>query len=213
MLQGEHKDGSVIEHLEELRWALIRSLLSVAVLFPVAFYFSDRITAVLVEKMCPVGFKLRYFSPVEPFLVQLKMAAFIAIFIAAPYILRQAWGFIAPGLYGPEKRFAGFLLLLSCILFAGGAAFALVAILPVIMTFSTGFQTAYLEAAIGFEQFISLAGMLALAFGAMFQCPAIVFVLVKTGLVTVERIIVLRPVIIVVILVISAILTPPDVFS
>ncbi len=213
MLQGEHKDGSVIEHLEELRWAIIRSLLSVVLLFPVAFYFSDQLTGILVGKLCPAGLKLRYFSPVEPFLVQLKISLFIAVCVAAPYILRQAWGFIAPGLYFTEKRFAGLLLVISCALFAAGAAFSLVVILPMVMAFSIGFQTSYLEAAIGFEQFINLTGMLTVAFGAMFQCPAVVFILIRTGVVSIERITALRSVIIVVILVVSAILTPPDVFS
>ncbi len=213
MLQGEHKEGSVVEHLEELRWAIIRSLLSVLLLFPVAFYFSDQLTGALVGRLCPAGLKLRYFSPVEPLFVQLKMSLYLAICVAAPYILRQIWGFVAPGLYSAEKRFAGLLLLISCLLFAVGAAFSLFVILPVVMTFSIGFQTSYLEAAIGFEQFINLTGMLSIAFGAMFQCPAVVFILIRTGVVSIERITSLRSVIIVVILVISAILTPPDVFS
>lgn len=116
MLQGEHKEGSVIEHLEELRWAIIRALLSVVLLFPLAFYFSDQLSGILVEKLCPPGLKLRYFSPVEPFLVQLKMSLFLATFVAVPYILRQVWGFIAPGFYSPEKRFAGCFWSVVCFL-------------------------------------------------------------------------------------------------
>lgn len=81
------------------------------------------------------------------------------------------------------------------------------------MKFSIGFQSSYLEAAIGYEQFVDLVGILALAFGAMFQCPAVIFILVRTGVVSIERITELRSVIIVVILIISAILTPPDVIS
>lgn len=213
MLQGQHKEGSIVEHLEDLRWAIIRALLSVLLVFPLAYYFSDQLTDLLVGRLCPAGLKLRYFSPVEPLLVKLKMSMYLGIFVAAPYILRQAWGFVSPGLYSTEKRLAGILLMISCLLFAAGAGFALVFILPVVMTFSVGFQTSYLEAAIGFEQFINLVGMLAISFGAMFQCPAVVFILIRTGVVSVERVASLRSVIIVVILVISAVLTPPDVFS
>lgn len=213
MLQGENKEGSFVEHLEELRWALIRVVISVTVLFPVAYYFSDMLTDSLVRLFCPAGMKLRYFSPVEPLMVKLKMSLYVALFVAAPYILRQTWGFLAPGLYFTEKRFAGWLLLISWVLFVIGGAFSMFAILPVVMTFSLGFQTDYLEAAIGFEQFISLISMLVLSFGVMFQCPAAVFLMVRTGIVSLEKMRSLRSVIFVTILIISAILTPPDVFS
>ncbi|HNX74155.1 MAG TPA: twin-arginine translocase subunit TatC [Candidatus Rifleibacterium sp.] len=213
MLQGESKEGSIVEHLEELRWAIIRALLSVTLLFPVAFYFSDRLTEVLVGRLCPPGMKLRYFSPVEPLFVQLKMSLFLAMFVAAPYILRQLWGFIAPGLYNTERRHAGLLLLISCLLFAAGTLFSLALILPLIMAYSVGFQTPYLEPAIGFEQFINLAGLLSLSFGIMFQCPALIFILIRTGLVTAEKVAAMRPFIIVAIFVAAAILTPPDVIS
>lgn len=213
MLQGENKVGSFVDHLEELRWALIRAVISVVLLFPVAYLFSDQLNSTLVSSFCPVGLKLRYFSPIEPLLVKLKMSLYLSMCVAAPYILRQAWGFLAPGLYHGEKKFAGWLLLVSCILFAAGGAFALFAILPVVMAFSLGFQTPWLEAAIGFEQFISLIGMMVLAFGLMFQFPAAVVLLVRTGAVSIERLGSLRSYVFVAILIISAILTPPDVFS
>ncbi len=213
MLQGEHKEGSIVDHLEELRWAIIRALISITVLFPVTFHYSEMLTGLLIDKLCPAGLKLRYFSPVEPLFVQMKMAFYLAVFIATPYILRQIWGFVAPGLYGNEKRVAGLLLLISCLLFAAGTIFSLTVILPVIMSFSVGFQTSYLEAAIGFEQFINLAGLLSLSFGIMFQCPALTFILVRAGIVSADRISALRPFIVVAIFVVSAVLTPPDVVS
>ncbi|MDD2999063.1 MAG: twin-arginine translocase subunit TatC [Candidatus Riflebacteria bacterium] len=213
MLQGENKNGTFTEHLEELRWALIRSLVSITVIFPLAFLFSDDITTLAIRHFCPPGLTLRYFSPIEPLMVKLKMSLYIAIFVAAPYVLRQAWNFMAPGLYAAEKSFAGWLLLFSWLLFAGGSAFALIVILPVIMSFSLKMQTPYLEAAIGFDQFTALIGMLTLAFGIMFQWPTAIFMAVKTGLTSVDKLKSLRAIIFVIILIISAILTPPDVFS
>ncbi len=213
MLQGERKEGSVVEHLEELRWAIIRALLAVVAIFPIAYYFSDALVELLLRYLCPPDLRLRYFSPVEPLFVKLKMSMYLAGLVAAPYVLRQVWGFVAPGLYLREKKLAGFLLSASCLLFIAGAAFSLWFILPLVMTFSVGFQTTYLEAAIGFEQFVNLVGMLVIGFGAMFQSPALIFVLIYTGVVSVERVVALRPVIIVVILIISAVLTPPDVLS
>lgn len=213
MLHGEKKEGTFVEHLEELRWAIIRSVISVTLLFPLAFYFSDPMIERLIRHFCPAGLTLRYFSPIEPFMVKLKLSFFLALFIAAPYVLRQAWGFVAPGLYLKEKRFAGGLLICSWFLFLAGGVFALLAILPMIMQFSLGFQTPYLEAAIGFEQFISLVVMLMLGFATMFQFPAGIFILIKSGIVSLQRIKSLRSFILVGIMVVSAILTPPDAIS
>ena len=164
----------------------------------------------LVGRFCPPGLKLRYFAS-RTSVVQLKMAMYLAIIVAAPYILKQV--FVAPGLYLRERRLAGGLLLASCLLFIVGGAFAMILILPVVMNFSVGFQSAWLEPSIGFEQFVNLTGLLAISFGAMFQCPAAVFILIRTGIVSYEKLASLRPVIIVVIFILSAILTPPDAVS
>ncbi|KAF1082943.1 MAG: Twin-arginine translocation protein TatC [Candidatus Rifleibacterium amylolyticum] len=213
MLTGERKEGTFVEHLEDLRWAIIRSLTSVVVMFPVAYYLSDSLIEWLVAGFCPAGMKLRYFSPIEPLLVQLKMALYLSLFSCVPYILRQFWGFVAPGLYEREKKSAGWLLLSSWLLAMLGCTFAVIVIFPLVMQFSMGFQTAYLEAAIGIGHFVGLFGMLLLGFAVMFQFPAGVFMMVKTGMVSLERIKSLRAIIFVVILIVSAILTPPDVIS
>ncbi|MBU1105349.1 MAG: twin-arginine translocase subunit TatC [Candidatus Riflebacteria bacterium] len=213
MLAGEQKEGTFVEHLEDLRWAIIRSLVSVVLIFPIAFYLSDSLIDWLVAYFCPAGMKLRYFSPIEPLLVQLKVSLYLALFICAPYLLRQLWGFVAPGLYLREKSAAGWLLLSSWLLAVLGAAFAMFVIFPIVMQFSMGFETAYLEAAIGIAQFTGLFGMLMLGFAVMFQFPAGVFLLVRVGIVSLDRLKSLRAVIFVVILIISAILTPPDVVS
>jgi len=213
LLAGQHKEGTFVEHLEDLRWAIIRALVSVVLIYPVAYYLSDSLIIWLVTDFCPAGMKLRYFSPVEPLLVRLKMSLYLALFICTPYLLRQAWGFIAPGLYLREKSAAGWLLLSAWLLAVLGCAFAMFLIFPLVMQFSLGFQTDYLEAAIGIDQFTGLFGMLMLGFAVMFQFPAGVFLLVRTGLVSLDRIKSLRAIIFVAILIVSAILTPPDVIS
>ena len=213
MLAGEHKEGTFVEHLEDLRWAIIRALVSVVLVYPVAYYLSDSLINLLVTEFCPAGMKLRYFSPVEPLLVRLKMSLYLSLFVCMPYLLRQAWGFIAPGLYSREKALAGWLLLSGWLLALLGCAFAMFLIFPLVMQFSLGFQTEYLEAAIGIDQFTGLFGMLMLGFAVMFQFPAGVFLLVRSGLVSLERIKSMRAIIFVAILIVSAILTPPDVVS
>lgn len=213
LLAGDQKEGTFVEHLEDLRWTIIRSLVCVALMFPVAFYLSDSITEWLVAYFCPAGMKLRYFSPIEPLLVQLKMSLYLALFISTPYLLRQIWSFLAPGLYLREKTVAGWLLLSSWLLAILGGAFAMFVIFPLVMQFSLGFQTVYLEAAIGISQFTGLFGMLMLGFAVMFQFPAGVFLLVRAGIVSLALVKSQRAVVFVAIMIVSAILTPPDVVS
>jgi len=213
LLAGEQKEGTFVEHLEELRWAIIRSLVSVVLIYPAAYYLSDSLIDWLVADFCPAGMKLRYFSPVEPLLVRLRVSLYLSLFICMPYLMRQAWAFIAPGLYAREKAAAGWLLLSSWLLALLGGAFSMFFIFPLVMQFSLGFQTSYLEAAIGIAQFTELYGMLMLGFAVMFQFPAGVFLLVRTGLVSLDRIKSLRAIIFTAIFIVSAILTPPDVVS
>ena len=213
MLTGETREGTVIEHLEELRWMFIRSLLCILVLFPFGFYYSDKILGFLVTEFCPKGIKLRYFSPIEPLFIQIKLAVYLAIVVGFPYITNQVWKFVAPGLKLSEKRFASRFILASTALFILGGVFAIYVIFPLVMKFSLSFETAYLEAAIGIAQFLGLVGMLFLGFGLMFQFPVGVFLVVKSGFIGLEQLKNLRAVVFVVILILSALLTPPDFVS
>ncbi len=212
-MQGETAEGTYFEHLEELRWALIRSVIAVTLLYPPAFYFSDSLIKLMVSRLCPSHLSLHYFSPIEPFLVKLKIALFLSVFLALPYIFRQVWRFVSPGLYHREKLAGAGVLLSSSVLSLAGAAFAVFLIIPFVMSFSLSFETPYLKAAIGIDNFISLSGTLIIAFAAVFQMPAVILVLVFTGLVSIDRLKSARAFALVIIMIISAILTPPDVVS
>jgi len=212
-MQTGNADGTYLEHLEELRWALIRAVAAIILLFPFALYFSDGIIQLLIARLCPPEVSLKYFSPVEPFLVKLKMALFIAIFLALPVIFKQFWSFVAPGLYQWEKRLAAGLLVSTFLLSFAGAAFALILIMPLIMSFSLSFETSYLQASIGIDNFVSLTGSLMIAFAAVFQMPAVILVMVITGMVSMSALKASRAYVLVVILIVSAVLTPPDVVS
>lgn len=213
MLNGQNKEGTFVEHLDELRWVIIRMLVSICVVFPIIFYFSEDLLELTVKSFCPVGMTLKFFSPVEPLIVKLRLSFYASIFLAAPYLLRQIWSFVAPGLYTRERSVTGWLLFVSWLLLLLGGAFALFVILPLVMSYSVGFESTYLQAAIGIGQFVGLVTMLMLGFGVMFQFPAAVFVVVSTGLVSVEGLKSYRAIVFIAILVISAFLTPPDVFS
>lgn len=157
--------------------------------------------------------KLHYFSPMEAFIIQLKTALVLSVIFAFPYIIYRIKKFILPALYEHERKFLFRIIFLSSSLFIIGALFCVFMILPLIMNFSAGFMTENLEATLGLNNFISLASGLILAFGAMFQFPLFVVVLVKFNIIEAKTIEHLRPYIIVFILILAAIFTPPDIVS
>lgn len=213
MLQGDTKEGTFVEHLEELRSVILRMLFSLVLIYPIVFYYSDFLLEQAIKYLCPKGLVLRYFSPIEPLLVKLKFSFYLTIFIAAPYLLKKSWGFLVPGLYSKERSYGGMLLFFSWLLFVLGCLFSLGVMLPMIMSFSVGFQTSYLAPAIGIAQFVGLSMMLMLGFGIMFQFPAVVFLLVFSGILSVNTIRSYRALVIIAIFFISALLTPTDIAS
>ncbi|QSH41758.1 twin-arginine translocase subunit TatC [Lentisphaerota bacterium ZTH] len=206
-------EKSFLAHLEELRWVLLRGLICIAILFPLTFWLAPYGLKLLVKHSCPAGFTLKYFTPLEPLFVRIKLGLLLAFFIGIPYIAVVLWGFIIPGLYCRERFWLGRLAVLSWLLFICGIVFSFLLILPAVMSFSLSMQTQALQPAIGINSFVSLTGFLLLGFGVMFQLPIAVFLLVKTGLVKLETFKRQRPLACIVILTLSAILTPPDVFS
>jgi sec-independent protein translocase protein TatC len=207
-------EKNFLEHLEDLRRVVIRALLSVAVIFPAAVCYAPEILDFIVKFSCPLDTKFNYFSPMEPLMVQLKLGLTVAVFAAFPYIIYELWHFIAPGLYRHEKRFALLLVTTSWILFIAGVAVSLFLIMPMVMRFSLSMGTPWLQPVLGLQNFISLATFMLLGFGLIFQFPIAIFLLVKTGLVELALLKRQRAIVFVVILVLSAILTPtPDIMT
>ena len=157
--------------------------------------------------------KLHYFSPMEVFIIQLKAGIVLAIIFASPVIAYEARKFILPALYENERRFLGWFMSLFVLLFISGCAFCIFLILPLVMNFSVGFMSERLEPTIGLANFVNLASGLILAFGIMFQFPLAVLICVKFGFISIKTLKNSRPYIIVGILVLAAIFTPPDIVS
>jgi sec-independent protein translocase protein TatC len=202
-----------LDHLEELRGVFFRILICLVIFFPVCYYFSPHLLKILVTYVGPSGFKLSYFSPLEPFLVQMKIAFFGAIILSMPLILWQIWKFVAPGLYQHERMLAVRLIVSVMGFFLFGIFFGGFFILPLFVKFSLSFASDALEPVIGLEKFISVVIMLLFGFGLMFQFPIAIFLLIRSGLVKIETFRKQRPIIFIVILFLSAVLTPPDVIS
>ena len=208
------KQSTLIDHLEALRRTLLGILLVTALLFPMAYWASPYIISALVRWSFPPEFReLHYFSPMEVFMVRLKLAFVVALGAGYPVNALLIWRFLLPALYRHEKRALRFWLVGSAVLFYGGVAFCIWSILPLLMRFAFGFSGENITPMFGVANFVSLSGWMMLAFGVMFQAPVVVMLAVKFGLVSAESLARKRPYVVVGILILAAILTPPDVIS
>lgn len=206
-------DMTFLGHLEALRFVILKIIIVFALLFIPAWYFSAPLIDLLLKFSAPAGFKLHYFSLMEPFFIRLKMSAVLDLFATLPFALFMIWNFISPGLYESERRMLRLPFILSVFLALIGIAFALFFLLPAVVGFSLSFAGPQMDPVIGIDSFISMVLLLVLACGAMFQFPLILFGLLVSGVIEPETLKKQRPLVIVVILVISAFLTPPDVIS
>jgi len=209
-------EGTLISHLLELRTRLMRIAVSVVIVFvPLVFFANDLFTLVakpLIEKL-PEGTSLIATSVVAPFMTPLKLALITAIFVAIPYILHQVWGFVSPGLYQREKRFAMPLLVSSILLFYAGVAFAYFILFPIIFAFFASTTPEGVKMMTDISSYLDFTLLLFFAFGLAFEMPVATVLLVATGLVKVETLQKNRGYVLLGIFIVAAFLTPPDAIS
>jgi sec-independent protein translocase protein TatC len=206
-------EGSLISHLLELRDRLLRSVIAIAVLFVPCAMYSDRLFTLIAQPLIdqmPKGTSMIATGVVSPFMTPLKLAVFAAVFLAMPYILYQAWAFVAPGLYRHEKRFAIPLVVSSIVLFYAGAAFAYFAVYPLIFAFLSGTIPLGVQFAPDMSQYLDFVLFLFFAFGIAFEIPVATVLLAATGLVQIETLTKNRGYVVLGIFIIAAFLTPPD---
>jgi sec-independent protein translocase protein TatC len=209
-------EGTLISHLLELRDRLLRAMIAVFIVFvPLVFFSNELFTFVarpLIEKL-PEGTSLIATSVVAPFMTPLKLALIAAIFLAMPYVLYQVWGFVAPGLYRREKRFALPLFASSVVLFYVGVAFAYFIVFPLMFAFLTTTTPAGVRMMTDMSSYLDFTLLLFFAFGIAFEVPIAVVLLASTGLVKVETLKKNRGYVLLGIFVVAAFLTPPDAIS
>ena len=204
-----------LDHLEALRQTILRALIAFAVLLiPAALLVHHMLPELLqsISGWVP-GYKFYYLTPLEPFFIELKMTAAAAFLLGLPIHFLLWSKFLAPALYQHEKRLLGGLLCTALILFTAGAALALFGVLPMLLKFSAGFATAEWQPMLTFNSMLSLTVMLILGFGLIFQLPIVILLLVRGGLIQAAALRKHRPAVLVGILVLAAVLTPPDVIS
>lgn len=210
----QDQDSSLVSHLEALRRALIRSLVALAIGIVPIFFASPYVLDWFCGQIAlQGGVTLHYFSPMEVFLLQVKISALLDCVLFSPYIAWNAWQFVLPALYEKEKSFIRSVAVLTSLLFIAGVAFCLVVCFPLIVQFGMSFAGESLMPVFGISNLVSLALWLSLAFGCMFQFPLVTYALVRAGIVSYETVCNKRPYVVVGILVFAALLTPPDVVS
>ena len=150
---------------------------------------------------------------ITPFMVPVKVTALVALIVVLPYVLYQAWAFVAPGLYEHERKLAMPLIVASTVLFFLGVAFCYFFVFGKVFAFIHDFAPKSITPAPDIEAYFSFVITMFLAFGITFEIPIVVIVLVRMGLVTVEKLREARPYVIVGAFVVAAVVTPPDVLS
>jgi sec-independent protein translocase protein TatC len=209
-------EGTLISHLLELRSRLMHAVIAVVIALLPCIYYQQKLFSFVarpIRAKLPKGVTLIATGVMSPFITPLKLAMFVAIFIAMPYILYQVWAFVAPGLYKHEKRFAIPLLVSSVVLFYLGIGFAYEVVFPHVFSYFASAAPAGVQWQADIASYLSFAMQIFFAFGLAFEVPIAVVLLVITGIVKLEKLKEHRGYVLVGVFVVSAMVTPPDAIS
>lgn len=212
----EENQESFISHLVELRDRLIRTLVVVLVVFLGLVNWARDIYTLLAAPMLaalPAGGSMIATDVAGAFFVPMKVTLMVAFLVTLPYVLYQAWAFVAPGLYAHEKKLAIPLLFASVLLFFIGMCFAYFLVFPTVFAFVNAFAPEGVAIMTDIDKYLSFVLTTFLAFGVTFEVPVVVIVLVRVGLVSIEKLKEIRPYVIVGAFIVAAVVTPPDVLS
>ncbi|MBU2919671.1 MAG: sec-independent protein translocase protein TatC [Psychrosphaera sp.] len=205
-----------LNHLIELRQRLIRSVVAILLCFAGLAYFANDLYTLVSTPLLdvlPEGSNMIATDVAAPFFAPFKLAFMLSIVIAFPYLLHQVWGFIAPGLYNHEKKFAAPILITSVLLFYFGIAFSYFIVFPLVFSFFTSVAPENIVIATDISSYLDFVLKLFIAFGLSFEVPVVVFILCLSGVTTVDNLKLKRPYVILGAFVLGMLLTPPDVIS
>ena len=209
-------EAPLVSHLIEMRDRLMRVVIAVLAVFVVLFTFADSLyefVSLPIRDVLPEDAKMIVTGPIDQFLTPMKLAMYMAIYIAMPIILYQLWAFIAPALYRQEKKLVAPLMASSILLFYLGMAFAYFVVFPIMFGFMAGISLTGVEMAPDIKRYLDIVLKMFFAFGVAFEVPIVTILLVWTGMTTAESLAQKRPYIIVGAFVMGMLLTPPDMIS
>jgi len=200
---------SFFDHADELRNRLIKSLAAVLICSCLTYIFIDYILALIIE---PVDF-LVFTAPSDAFIARITLTLWLGFFISLPYVFFQIWKFIGVGLRPQERRYISFFAPYSVVFFMVGALFAYTIAIPITIEFLLGYGNEYLRPMITVKSYISFMATLILAFGFVFELPLVLMFLTKIGIATPEFLMQKRKHAYILILILSALITPPDIVT
>ena len=212
MAEPELQNG-VLEHLDALRAMLLKIIGTYAVFCIPGWFLATPLLNYLLTHAVPGGFKIHYFTLLEPFFVMVKLTLTLAAMMSLPFTLFYIWQFVAPALLDSEKKFIRPLVGASYLLSCAGVAAAYFLLMPCVIAFSQSFSGPNMDPVIGVDSFVSMLLILVIAGALVFQFPVILFTLLTLGVISVDSMRKKRPVFIIGILVLAGFLTPPDVVS
>lgn len=216
MAKNSGAEMPFLDHLEELRWRIIWSIVALAIGVVLGFVIVLKLNLlhVLQQPIAPFlgGHKLVYTHPGDTFSITLNTALVVGIVIASPVIIYQVWAFLSPALYRHERRVVVPVILGAVLLFVMGVALAYFFVLPMTLRFLLNFQVESLEPMITASDYFSLVTILVLAMGAVFELPVVILALAALGLVTPKFLSRFRKYALVLSYVVAAFITPGDLF-
>jgi len=210
------KQDSLVSHLVELRDRLIKVLLGIVVVVLGLFPLANQLYSFMAEpllKHLPAQSTMVAIDVASPFLTPFKLVMLAAVVVTIPWILYQAWAFVAPGLYKHERKWVLPLLASSSILFYVGMMFAYYVVFPLVFGFFTSTTPEGVSVMTDISRYLDFVTKMFIAFGAAFEVPVLTFVLIVTGVTTAEALASARSYVIVGAFVVGMLLTPPDVIS
>lgn len=200
------KYASFIDHLEELRRRILRSIAAVAVCTAAGFFFAKRFLNIIIER-ASLG-TTYFFAPTEAFTAQIKAAVFLGVVVSFPYLLYQSWSFIGPGLTRDERRVSLSYMGSGIMLFALGIFFGYYILIPYGLRFLLSFGSETIQPMINIGKYMNFFLWCLLGSGLLFQLPLVLFFLMRLGVVDVDTISRHRPEAIVAVLILCAVITP-----
>ncbi len=204
-----------LDHLEELRWKIIRSLIAIVVGTIIGLIFAKPILDLLIWPTTKVQhpLNLQVLKVQGMFMVTLEVGFFSGLLIVLPYILYEVWSFVAPGLFQSEKKYIPRVIFSATFLFFLGVFFAYYVLLPFAINFFVGLAPASIKANIAIDFYIGFVIRIMFLFGVVFELPMMSYFLSKMGFLTPHFMRKYRRHAIVIIFLVAAILTPPDPFT
>jgi sec-independent protein translocase protein TatC len=212
------QQDTFISHLIELRQRLVRAMTAVLVVFvalliwPGAGAIYDLLSLPLMQAL-PHDAKMIATGVITPFVIPMKVTVLAAFMITLPYVLYQAWAFVAPGLYEHEKRLAVPLVVAGSLLFFLGVAFCYFFVFGKAFAFINEFAPKSITPAPDIEAYFNFVITMFIAFGVTFEIPIVVVLLARSGVVSVEKLVAARPYVVIGNAVVAAVITPPDAVS